>query len=472
MKLIPPTESMFLIGETRDQPMHVGGLQLFVPREGQSAAELADEFHQSLLNVNQIADIFLKKPATPANLAGYVAWQQADSLDLDYHVRRIALPRPGAILNLLRYVSLNHGTLLDRSKPMWEVHIIEGLADGRLAIYTKVHHSVVDGVTALRLLQRTLTADPTDRSGTAFWDTALLRKRKTRAAKPKQNLLQKVTGTVGAVARTADDVLGMVPATAKVAITGVRDTGYAPPMVAAPATMLNVPIGAARRFAAQDWPTDRIRAAAVRHGITVNDVILAMCSGALRSYLADYESLPAEPLVAMVPVSLHDGHTDGNAVTAILAKLATNTADPADRVREIRASTASAKDVVRSLPPLQQLALGAANVWPLALSLVPGTAGYTPQSFNLVISNVPSTDQPLYWNGARLDGCFPASIPVEGQALNITITSISGKTCFGLIGARAQLPSLQRMLDYLEVALTELEEMPPLTALPALPAGT
>ncbi|MFZ2511212.1 MAG: WS/DGAT domain-containing protein, partial [Gordonia sp. (in: high G+C Gram-positive bacteria)] len=238
-----------------------------------------------------------------------------------------------------------------------------------------------------------------------------------------------------------------------------------------PKTMLNVPIGAARRFAAQDWPTARIRAAAARHGITINDVLLTMCSGALRSYLTDYEGLPEESLVAMVPVSLHDGHTDGNAVTAILAKLATNSPDPADRVREIRASTASAKDVVRSLPPLQQLALGVANAWPLALSLVPGTAGYTPQSFNVVISNVPAADEQLYWNGARLDGCFPASIPAEGQALNITITSISGKTCFGLTGARAQLPSLQRMLDYLELALTELEEMAPLTPVPALPPG-
>lgn len=471
MKLIPPTESMFLVAETRDQPMHVGGLQLFVPREGQTAAELADEFHQSLLNVSEIADIFLKKPASPARVAGYFAWQQADELDLDYHVRRIALPRPGAILDLLRYVSLNHGTLLDRSKPMWEIHIIEGLADGRLAIYSKVHHSVVDGVTALRLLQRTLTEDPDDRSGTAFWDSRLKRKRKPRPPKPERSLFQKVTGTVGSVAKTADDVIGMVPATAKVAFTGVRDSDYAPPMVAAPKTMLNVPIGAARRFAAQDWPTARIRAAAARHGITVNDVILAMCAGALRSYLADYDDLPKESLVAMVPVSLHDGHTDGNSVTAILAKLATNLDDPADRLREIRASTASAKNVVRSLPGLQQLALGAANIAPLALSLVPGTAGYTPQGFNLVISNVPSTEDQLYWNGARLDGCFPASIPVEGQALNITITSISGKTCFGLVGARAQLPSLQRMLDYLEVSLTELEEMDPLVSAPALPPG-
>ncbi|GAC58273.1 putative wax ester synthase/diacylglycerol acyltransferase [Gordonia hirsuta DSM 44140 = NBRC 16056] len=463
MKLIPPTESMFLIAETRDQPMHVGGLQLFVPREGQTAAELADELHEALVSATDIDETFLKRPAAPARVAGYLAWQQADDLDLDYHVRRIALPRPGAILDLLRYVSLNHGTLLDRSKPMWEVHIIEGLADGRLGVFSKIHHSVVDGVTALRVLQRFLTTDPDDRSGTAFWDKKLRRKRKPRPPAPQKSLLGRVTDTAGTVVRTADDVIGMAPAAAKVALSGVRDDNYAPPMVPAPKTMLNVPIGSARRFAAQDWPTERIRAAAARHGITVNDVILTMCSGALRSYLDEHDSLPDDSLVAMVPVSLHDEHSHGNSVTAILAKLATDVPDPAERVREIHASTNSAKDVVRSLPPLQQLALGAANIWPLALSLVPGTAGYTPQGFNLVISTVPAQDEPLYWNGARLDGCYPASIPVEGQALNITITSIGGKTCFGLAGARAQVPSLQRMLDHLETALIELEEMEPLT---------
>ncbi|MFT3660304.1 MAG: wax ester/triacylglycerol synthase family O-acyltransferase [Gordonia sp. (in: high G+C Gram-positive bacteria)] len=463
MQYMPATESMFLVAETRDQPMHVGGLQLFVPREGQTAAELADEFHAKLEATTEIQDVFLKYPASPAAIAGYLAWQKADSIDFDYHVRRIALPRPGEIKNLFRYVSLNHGTLLDRSKPMWEVHIIEGLADGRLALYTKIHHSVVDGVTAMRMLERSLTTDADARDCTAFWDPELLRRRKPRSPKPEKSLFDKVTDTAGGALRMADDIVGMVPAAAKVAASSVFDRDFVAPGGPVPSTPLNVPIGSARRFAAQDWTTDRLRAAAKRHGVTVNDVILAMCSGALRTYLAeDLGDLPEDSLTAMVPVSMHDGTSDGNAVTVILVRLATDLPSPADRLREISASAASAKNVVRGLRPIQQLALGLANIMPLAASTVPGAHRLAGLNFNLVISNVPGNRENLYWNGARLDGCYPASIPTDGQAMNITMTTIGGKTGFGIVGARAQLPSVQRLLDYLEIALTELEEIEPL----------
>ncbi|KJQ99597.1 wax ester/triacylglycerol synthase domain-containing protein, partial [Gordonia sihwensis] len=180
MQYMPVTESMFLIAETRDQPMHVGGLQLFVPREGQSAEDLADEISERFHAATDVSPMFLKRPATPAQIAGYTAWTQDDEVDFDYHIRHIVLPRPGEIKDLLRYVSLNHGALLDRRRPMWEIHIIEGLADGRVALYTKIHHSIVDGVSALRLLQRSLSTDPDDRSGTAFWDMELVRRRRRR----------------------------------------------------------------------------------------------------------------------------------------------------------------------------------------------------------------------------------------------------------------------------------------------------
>lgn len=463
MQYMPVTQSMFLIAETRDQPMHVGGLQLFIPRAGQTSEELAEEIHEKFIAATDIQDTFLKRPASPANLAGYTAWQHAHDIDFDYHVRRIILPRPGEIKNLLRYVSLNHGALLDRSRPMWEVHIIEGLADGRVALYNKIHHSLADGVTALRMLQRTLTTDPDDRTGTAFWDNQLVRRprKERRASAPKPGLLSRVTGAVGSALEMADELVGVVPAAAKVAATGVLNHDFVAPMQMAPDTLLNVPIGSARRFAAQDWPTERLRAVARHHGITFNDVVLAMCSGALRRYLEDNDALPDESLHVCQPVSLHtDGDEASNAITAILARMATDVADPAERLREIVASTSTAKDVVRGLKPLQSLALGAANVWPLAFAPVPGFVNFTPRGFNLMVSTVPGPDEALYWNGAKLDGCYPVSIPMEGLAMNITMTTVAGKANFGIIGARAQLPRLQRILDHLETALTELEEIP------------
>ncbi|MFZ2510553.1 MAG: wax ester/triacylglycerol synthase family O-acyltransferase [Gordonia sp. (in: high G+C Gram-positive bacteria)] len=460
---MPVTQSMFLVAETRDQPMHVGGLQLFIPRAGQTADELAEEVHATFTSATDIQPLFLRRPASPASIAGYTAWQHAHDIDFDYHVRRIVLPRPGDIKSLLRYVSLNHGALLDRSRPMWEVHIIEGLADGRLALYTKIHHSLADGVTALRLLQRTLSPDPDDRTGTAAWDNAILRRKKKRKSTPTTGLLGQVTGAVGSALRAADDVIGMAPAAAKVAAAGLLDRDFVAPLQQAPDTLLNVPIGSARRFAAQDWPTDRLRDVARRHHVTFNDVILAMCSGALRRYLNDQGALPEHSLNACLPVSLHDEASgDGNAVTAVVVRMATDVDDPASRLREITRSTTSAKTVVRKLKPLQSLALGAANIWSLAFAPVPGFVNFTPRGFNLIISSIPGPESKLYWNGAEMDGCYPVSIAMEGLAMNITVTTVGGKANFGILGARTQLPSLQRILDHLEVSLAELEDIDPI----------
>ncbi|WP_353107715.1 wax ester/triacylglycerol synthase family O-acyltransferase [Gordonia sp. (in: high G+C Gram-positive bacteria)] len=461
MQYMPVTESMFLVAETRDQPMHVGGLQLFVPREGQTSEELAEEMAASFAAATDVAPMFLKRPATPAQFAGYTAWSFDDEIDPDYHLRRIILPRPGAVRDLLRYVSLNHGALLDRRRPMWEMHIIEGLADGRVALYTKVHHSVVDGVTALRLLQRTLSTDPADRTGTAVWD-ARLKRRRPPVERESKGLLASITGAAGQVLDIADQVVGLAPAAAKIAIAGVTDKDYFAPMQQAPQTILNVPIGSARRFAAQDWPVERLRAVGKAQKMTLNDVVVAMCAGAMRTYLSDHDALPDESLVAVMPVSLHaDGDDDGNAVTAISVRMATDLDDAGERLAAIKASTTAAKKAVRGLRPLQALALGAATIWPLAFNTVPGFVEYTPTGFNLMISNVPGPEEQLYWNGARLDGCYPVSIPMEGLAMNITVTTVSGKANFGIIGARAELPRLQRILDHLETTLSELEALPP-----------
>lgn len=457
MKYMPVTESMFLIAETRDQPMHVGGLQLFIPRDGQSTEELADEICERFYAATDIAPMFRKRPATPAQMAGYTAWTEDADVDFDYHIRRIILPRPGGPIQLLRYVSLNHGALLDRRRPMWEVHIIEGIDGGRVGLYTKVHHSVVDGVSALRLLQRSLSTDPDDRSGTAMW----VRRTSRKSGKPtRKGLLGTLAGAAGAVVDAAGQVAGLGPAAAKVAMAGLTDRDYVAPMQMAPTTMLNQSIGSARRFAAQDWPIERLRAVAQAQEITINDVILAMCSGALRAYLDEHSDLPTESLVAVMPVSLHtEGDADGNAITAISVRLATDLDSPADRVAAIKASTTGAKNVVRGLKPLQAMALGAATIWPLAFATVPGFVEYTPRGFNLMISNVPGPEEPLYWNGAKLDGCYPVSIPMEGLAMNITVTTVAGKAGFGIIGARAQLPSLQKILVHLETALAELEAL-------------
>ena len=194
-------------------------------------------------------------------------------------------------------------------------------------------------------------------------------------------------------------------------------------------------------------------------GVTLNDVVLAVCGGALRAYLLEQKALPDKPLIAMVPVSLRDdaNSSGGNQVGALLASLATDLEDPAKRLAEVSASMRNNKEVFRQLPKLQQIALSAFNVSPLLLSMLAPAIGSAAPPFNLVISNVPGSRDPLYWNGARLDGNYPLSIALDGQAMNITLSNNADNLDFGLVGCRRSVPSLQRMLGHLEDSLTELE---------------
>lgn len=464
MPYMPITESMFLFAETREQPMHVGGLQLFVPRDGQSSTELAEEMVEQFRAVTEVHPLFRKRPAAPATLMGLLAWSFDDEIDFDYHVRHAVLPRPGRIRELLRYVSLHHSALLDRNRPMWEVHIVEGLEDGRTAVYTKIHHSLIDGVSALRMLGRTLSTDPDDRSGTAPWDSAIYR-RSRKSSSPSSSIpgLSRALGLAGAVADVSGQVVGLVPATTRIAWTALTNKDFAAPFRPAPRTILDVAIGSARRFAAQQWPTERLQAIAGQLDITLNDVIIAMSSGALRSYLIDRDALPTMPLIAAVPVSMHSSHgpdgKDGNSVTAILANLATDQPDPERRLAILVNSMRESKKVIRGLAPLQALAYGAAAMASLAFASVPGFVRYAPPQFNILISNVPGPSEHMYWNGARLDGVYPVSVVMEGLALNITVTTTAEHVNFGLIGARKELPSLQRLLTHLDTALEELEKV-------------
>ena len=454
MPYMPITESMFLLAESREHPMHVGGLQIFEPAPGDD--DLGEQMFETFQAQSEVHRLFRKRPASPVGLMGTVRWTYDKDVDLEYHVRRSVLPRPGRVRELLRYVSANHGALLDRHRPMWELHLIEGLADGRVAMYTKIHHSLVDGVSALKLLEKTLSPDPDARTARAPWDPALF------GSRPKPDPDQSESGNwLSGGLKVAGELVGFLPASARVGLRAVRDHNLIVPMQA-PRTMFNVPIGGARRFAGEQWSATRLHAVASGLGITLNDVVMAMCSGALRSYLIDQNALPDEPLIAMMPVSMHakdDDSTEGNAITAILANLATDQPDPERRLATLVDSTTASKQVIRGLSPLQAMGYGAVIAAPLALTAVPGYVRLTPPPFNLIISNVAGPKHDLYWNGARLDGVFPASIAMDGQALNITVTTNGDMVNFGVTGARAEVPSLQRILTHLDTALEELEKL-------------
>ncbi len=450
MKLISPTDSMFLIGESREHPMHVAGLQLFQPPEG-SGSDFIRDLHETIVANHDFQPTFRKHPARLLGGIANLAWAFDDEVDIDYHLRRSALPRPGRIRELLELTSRLHGTLLDRHRPLWESNLVEGLEDGRFAIYTKIHHALLDGISAQRLMVRSMSTDPNDREVRVPW--ALGPKRRSRGSAPSRSALQSITDAVGSVASLA-------PSTLSVARAALLEQQLTLPF-RAPKTMFNVPIGGARRVAAQSWPLARIRAVKSAAGVTVNDVALAMCAGALRTYLIERDALPDTPLVAMVPVSLRaadEQDAGGNMVGTILCNLATDTADPAKRLDAINTSMRDNKKVFAELPRTQALALSAFLMSGIALALVPGFVSSAPPPFNIVISNVPGAREPLYWRGARLDGNYPLSIALDGQALNITLTNNADNLDFGLVGCRRSVPHLQRLLTHLEDSLSDLEK--------------
>lgn len=446
MELMSPTDSMFLIAETREHPFHVGGLALYEPPAG-ADREFVRELHEDMVAHTEFEPVFRKHPATILGGIANVGWTYDDDVDLDYHLRRSALPTPGRVRDLLELTSRLHGGLLDRHRPLWEAHLIEGLADGRFAVYTKMHHSLIDGVSALKLLMRTLSEDPADTEVRVPW--AVPRKKRPRES---ASLRQTASDALGSVA-------GLAPSTVKLARSALLEQQLTLPF-AAPKTMFNVKIGGARRVAAQSWPLERFQRISRAAGFTVNDVVLAVCAGALRAYLLEQDALPDRSLIAMVPVSLraeHEADAGGNMVGTVLCNLGTDLEDPADRLTAVGESMRGNKEVFSELPRVQALALSAMMIAPLGLNAFPGFVKATSPPFNLVISNVPGPRNPLYWKGARLDGNYPLSIALDGQAMNITLATNADNLDFGLVGCRRSVPHLQRMLSHLEDSLKALE---------------
>lgn len=467
------TDAVFLLVESREHPTHVAGLQLFRPPEGVDP-DYVSQFYRELLTHTDVSPIMRRRPhRSPATL-GQWSWAEDADIELDYHVRLSALPRPGRVRELLELVSRLHGSLLDRHRPLWEFHLVEGLSDGRFAAYTKVHHALMDGVTVVRQLGRGLSTDPhapayppwappPRPAGAAAVAGAASAAGSSTGSTP-------AAGQGGAtgrgVAELAAEVIGTPPALAKALLTMARDNGAARPFNA-PATMFNVPIGGARRFAGQSWPLSRVRAVAAAAGVTVNDVAVAMCSGALRRYLLDQNALPERPLIAMLPVSLRGTGprsgtaktfgAAGNAIGAVLCDLATEQADSGARLARVAASTRGAKAMLRGLSPIQILALSSLMVAGLVLAPIPTIGRFTPPPFNLIISNVPGSREVHYWNGAELLETYPLSIPLDGQAINITLTSYVDRIAFGIVGCRRSVPHLQRLLDHLDTELEALE---------------
>lgn len=441
-------DSGWLMMETRETPMHVGGLNLFsLPKD--APKDYMEQLYRQMIEVKSFCAPFNRKLQSRVPGGLDAAWVDDQNFDIDYHVRPSALPRPGRIRELLALVSRLHAQRLDRSRPLWECYLIEGIVGRRFALYTKMHHSLVDGVASMKLLQSRL-ARSADEAFIPPWSAQWLDNlppKEKRAALDKNGILDGMRS----FGRGAGQLTQMMR---------LPQGGNATSIYRAPKTVFNKRVTGARRFAAQSWPLSRIKKAAKAREGTVNDIFLAMCSGAMRAYLLSQDGLPKKPLVAQVPVALRSSdqaEEGGNAITAVQVSLATHIADPFARLAAIQESMQAVKARLGGMKKAEINAFTTLTNLPLSLGQVTGISGRVNPLFNLVISNVPGPRETLYLNGAEMTATYPVSLIWHGYPINITVVSYRDSLEFGIIACRDTLPQVQRILDYFESALAELE---------------
>ncbi|MFV0277457.1 MAG: WS/DGAT/MGAT family O-acyltransferase [Parahaliea sp.] len=463
MRRIDLADAGFLYAEKRQTPMHVGGLHLYSLPDGVNSSEFLAETIEILRT-----DEPYRKPFgeyVKSGRAGGLYWEKDKNFDIDYHVRHSGLPAPGRYRELFMLISRLHGTLLERSRPLWETHVIEGLQNRQFALYMKMHHAAVDGASSMHMFNAMYSPDPSAKPRRSPLSLAAYEEYKSKvlanrkvALVPAEKELRNVSEILRAQFDTTSNLLGALRRFGSAYFD--RGDGLTVPWRNVPLTSINAKVTGARRFVAQTWDFQRIRSVCKAANGTVNDIVLAMCGGALRRYLLAQGETPKHSLKAMTPVSLRaeDDLDSNNAVGFMVADLATNLDNPEAQLRRIQESMRAGKDLLKDLTARETMIFMAMAQAPALLTSIAGLASRFPM-FNTVISNVPGPQQQLYWNGARVDGLYPASIVFDGFALNITLVSYNGQLHVGITACRSAMPHVQRLIDYLEDALQDLEAM-------------
>ncbi|HMC16824.1 MAG TPA: wax ester/triacylglycerol synthase family O-acyltransferase [Albitalea sp.] len=468
MEHLSSMDASFLHFETPETPMHVGSLMLFDLPESYEGdycedvkAMLAKRLHLSAVLTRKLAPM-------PFELAEPV-WIDDDDIDLDYHVRSVTLRRPGTLAQLHQLISRLHSTLLDRSRPLWEMVVIDGLENGQVAFYSKAHHSGVDGKAGVELAKVLYDISPQMRE--------VAPPRRKRDGGYQLGVAELLQAAVANSARQYRKVAELLPTAAKAlgAAAKVLASQRTPKgertlnLGLAPKTIFNDSITNQRSYSTLSLPLADLKALGTRVGGTVNTIVMAMCSSALRRFLSERELLPKESLIATVPVSLRgaDDSSMNNQVSGIRVDLATDIAGLPERFKAIHASSEAAKAVVRELKPVLGVDMPVTGApWLMTgLASLYGRsrlARRLPQVGNVLISNVPGPAMPLYMAGARMTHYYPVSIPYHGTALNITVQSYAGSLEFGLTACRRVLSQEEsyELIGYLRDALEEIRSLP------------
>jgi diacylglycerol O-acyltransferase / wax synthase len=458
---LSPLDAAWLFTETRATPNHVGGLLQFklppdAPKDFMRQLMLDFRGHRNFMSP------WNRKLKTPFNKHPAHAWIEADDIDMEYHVRHAALPWPGGERELGELVGRLHSAPIDLARPPWECTIIEGLEHDRFALFIKMHHSLIDGVSGVKLLHKAMATDrETSLKQPPFWATG-------HAAPNKEKRRSQTPTVASATAAALEELSLQAKSLPQLALAfgkiikriGDPSDGLVVPFNS-PHSVLNGRVREKRRFATQQFSMERLRNVATEAGCTLNDVVLTLCGGALRRFLSERGSLPDKSLTAGIPVSVRpkDDEGTGNAISFIVATLGTEIADPLERLQAIKRSVQHAKAHVQSLPRQVMTQYTMLLMAPTLLTLLSGIGGRLPPMFNITISNVPGPEKPMYFRGAELVAVYPASIVTHGQALNITCESYAGYMNFGFTACHTSLPSTQKLAVYTGEALAELESL-------------
>lgn len=445
--------------------MHVAGLLPFTP-----PADAPRDYLRQMIDDARQQEVMApwnRKLAYPRlQFSPLHSWVTDEDFDFDYHVRRSALASPGDERELGILVSRLHSNHLDLTRPPWELHVIEGLEGGRFALYMKIHHALVDGYSAMRMLSRSLSTDPESRDTRMFFNVptpARARREPAESSNPLTATLRTLGGVGSAVTGGVSSALDLTAALVNTQIRRDGDNVHISGSASAPHSILNARISRNRRFATQQYEFDRLKKLSSQHGATINDVALAVIGGGLRKFLMEFDKLPDRSLVAFLPVNVRPKGDEGggNAVGAILSPMGTDIEDPVERLEAITAATRAAKGQLQTMTPAAIIAYTAALLAPAGGQIAGALTGVQPPwpyTFNLCVSNVPGPREPLFFNGSRLEATYPVSIPIHGMALNITLQSYADTINFGFVGCRDRLPHLQRLAVYTGDALTALED--------------
>jgi diacylglycerol O-acyltransferase / wax synthase len=481
MRQLSSLDAQFLNVESPTTVGHVGSLVVVDPSTAPGAWGL-DTVRAVYEQRLHLAPVLRQRLVEVPLGLGRPYWVDDPHFDIEFHLRELALPSPGTREQLGEQVARIHARQLDRSRPLWEAYVITGLADGKAAFYSKVHHAAIDGVSGEEMLEMIMdvTVEPRE-----------VRPETVADPRPMPSRLDLLRHGLGAAALNPVEVLRVVPkslsyldqlpgamnfpgvhALSATAGTVGRLLGQAKSpggrALHAPRTPFNGPITAHRRFAFGSVSLEDVKRVKNHLDMTVNDVVMSLTASALRRWLLDHDALPRTPLVVAVPVSVRNeehGGEDGNQVSVMVAELPTHLSGVVERAESMRESMHEAKrhfdsspaSLVQDLSALIPTALSGAVARALFhLATVPGVL------FNLFVSNVPGPQLPLYVAGAKVEGLYPVSAVSDMTGgLNITLFSYDGHLDFGLIACREMVPDVWNLVGYLQDALDELVALLP-----------